>query len=517
MAADGSVRRCACGTRLARDNHDLQCNVCKRKARDLAVRPPTVPPDFWRTDELREAFEACDMGAVVRAFRTHAHHGRTISQELAARWLGVSQTRLSRIENGEGVSDLPRLMRWAHVLGMPRELLWFRMPGRPQTTAEDRQGGTSEGVDVPDFGNPGVITGGTVKGERPPCVPTAAEQDIMPLSRRSLLLHGVAAATLPGVNADEAEHIRRALEDAPRYSDAEVIASFKRQLDTCKTNDGMLGSDRTLPTVLGMLGAIKVCAQDAKPEVRRALFAVGARGAEFAAWLCRDLHDQARATFWHDRAIEWAQLAGDLPMQGYVLLKKAQTAYDDRDAVNVLGFAEAAQSGPWDLPLKVRAEVAQQEARGLAMLGMPMLDVERKLEQSREYLSRASEAADGSDLAAHYGSSSLTLQTASCYIEAGKPLRAAMLYGEILDTAVLSTRDQGYFLARRASALALSGEPDDAASIGLQAAELAAITSSARTRRELSRAVITLRPWASRPAPRALREVLSSQVGPPIT
>lgn len=510
MAADGSARRCACGTRLARDNRGLQCNACKKKARDLAVGPPTVPPEFWRTDDLREAFEASDMGAVIRAYRTHAHHGRAISQELAARWLGISQTRLSRIENGEGVSDLPRLMRWAHVLGMPRDLLWFRMPGLLPTAVQNRQARTSEGVDAPVFGNPGGIPGGTVVGEHPSGALTAAEQDTMPLSRRSLLVHGVAAATLPGLNTDETEHISRALENARRYSDAEIVASFKRQLDTCKANDGMLGSNRTLPAVLGMLGAIKVCAQDAKPDIRRALFAVGARGAEFAGWLCRDLHDQTRATFWHDRATEWAQLSGDLPMQGYVLLKKAQTAYDDRDAVNVLGFAEAAQSGPWRLPPKVRAEVAQQEARGLAMLGIPMLDVERKLEQSREYLSNTSKTNDDSDLATHYSNSSLTLQTASCYIEAGKPLRAAMLYGEILNTGVLSTRDQGYFLARRASALALSGEPDDAASIGLQAADLAAATSSARTRRELGRTIVTLQPWASRPAPRALREALTT-------
>ena len=507
MAADRSVRRCACGTRLARDNRGRQCNACQKKARDLVVSPPVVPPDFWRTAEMSEAFEACDMSAVIRAYRTHAHHGRVISQEVAARWLGISQTRLSRIEGDEGVSDLPRLMRWAHVLGMPRDLLWFRMPGTP-TATQDRQARTPDGVAAPTVGNPGSIPGGTVEGERPSGALTAAEQDTMPLSRRSLLFHGVATATLPGLNADEAAHIAKALEDARRYSDAEIVSSFTRQLDACKADDGVLGSNRTLPTVLGTLGAIKVCAQDAKPDVRRALFAVGARGAEFAGWLFRDLHDQTTATFWHDRATEWAQLAGDLPMQGYVLLKKAQMSYDDRDAVNVHGFAEAAQLGPWNLPPKVRAEVAQQEARGMAMLGLPMLDVERKLEQSREYLSRAADAADDSGLATHYSNSSLTLQTASCYIEAGKPLRAAMLYGEILNTGVLSTRDQGYFLARRASALALSGEPDDAASIGLQAAELATATSSARTRRELGRTLATLQPWASRPEPRALREAL---------
>ncbi len=140
-----------------------------------------------------------------------------------------------------------------------------------------------------------------------------------------------------------------------------------------------------------------------------------------------------------------------------------------------------------------------------------MIEVEQKLELSREYLSRAAGLTEDSDLATHYSSSSLTLQTASCYIEAGKPLRAAMLYGEILSAGVLSTRDQGYFLARRASALALSGEPDDAATVGLQAADLAAATNSARTRREIGRTVATLQPWASRAsatsAPRSARHL----------
>src|SRR5690349_17250212 len=108
------------------------------------------------------------------------------------------------------------------------------MPGRPQTTAEDRQVRTPEGVDASDLGNPGGISGGTVKGERPSGASTAAEQDTMPLSRRSLLFQGAAAAILPGLNPDEAEHIGKALENARRYSDSEIVASFKRQLDSCK-------------------------------------------------------------------------------------------------------------------------------------------------------------------------------------------------------------------------------------------------------------------------------------------
>jgi hypothetical protein len=331
----------------------------------------------------------------------------------------------------------------------------------------------------------------------------------MPISRRSLLTHGVAAAALPALGLDEAEHVAKALANSRRYLDGTVIEYFHGQLETAKADDGQLGPKKALPMVLGILGAIEQSARDARPDVRRELLAVGARGAEFAGWLYRDVHDQATATYWQDRAMEWAQEAGDFPMQGYVLLKKAQMAYDNRDAVRVLTLAQAAQDGPWRLPPQVRAEVAQQEARGLAMLGEPMAAVEAKLEEARRHFARFTND-DGSRLGTHYSGSSLTLQTASCYIEAGKPQRAAALYDDVLQTSTLSQRDQGYFLARRASALALSGEPDDAAVVGLRSIHLAEITSSARTTRELGRTVSTLRPWSSRPKPCELREALAT-------
>ena len=43
--------------------------------------------------------------------------------------------------------------------------------------------------------------------------------------------------------------------------------------------------------------------------------------------------------------MEWAQEANDIAMQGYVLLRKSQMAYDNRDAHRVVTFAEAALPG----------------------------------------------------------------------------------------------------------------------------------------------------------------------------
>jgi hypothetical protein len=75
--------------------------------------------------------------------------------------------------------------------------------------------------------------------------------------------------------------------------------------------------------------------------------------------------------FWYDRAMEWAQAANDTAMQGFVLLRKSQMAFEERDVHLVVTLAEAACLGPWTLPPAIRAEATQQRALGLAMSGEP--------------------------------------------------------------------------------------------------------------------------------------------------
>jgi transcriptional regulator with XRE-family HTH domain len=331
------------------------------------------------------------------------------------------------------------------------------------------------------------------------------------VNRRALLARGIAVAALSKLGLGELQRVASAMEYPRRYLDRPVIDYFSRQLVMCKADDGSLGASAVLPVVLGILGAIEANAREVTPDVRRSLLVVGADAAEFAAWLYRDSRDPVTASFWHDRAIEWAQEAGDMPMQGYVLLKKSQMAYEERDGLRVLTLAQAAQYGPWQLPSRVRAEVTQQEARGLAMLGEPFSVVEQKLDDAR----RLAGAADTGDerhahLGTYYNEGAHMLRAASCYVEAGKPAKAAVLFADVLRTGNLSRRDEGYFRARHASALALSGEPDDAAHEGLAAMQLVAEMGSSRTKRELARVVETLTPWGNRPGPRALREAVVS-------
>jgi tetratricopeptide (TPR) repeat protein len=156
-------------------------------------------------------------------------------------------------------------------------------------------------------------------------------------------------------------------------------------------------------------------------------------------------------------------------------------------------LAQAAQEGPWALSPLMRAEVAQQEARGLAMTGESRDLVARKLDEAWQLYSEAG-AADPDQLGWHYSENLLLLQTAICHCEAGEPLRAIEIYNSLLGNDHFTYRDQGYFRSLMAGALAVAGEVDQATQSGVAALEVAQQISSRRTLRELKRVVVLLEP-----------------------
>jgi transcriptional regulator with XRE-family HTH domain len=496
-------RRCdRCKTIMAKDNQDRLCASCRAKANDDLVRPPALSRSFWLDAHMTAALDSWHMGKVLMAYRTHPQHGRTLSQETVAGWLNMTQAQLSRIENGRAPEELSKLMYWADTLGIPSDVLWFKLPS-------DRQPKQHEKTALP--GGTQQLHPMNRSGVAPTSRRAIGEQAMTDIQRRTLLSSGLAALSLPALGMDDLRHIVAALDNARRYLDHEVVDYFERQIAACATDDGARGPRETLPVVLGIIGAIESHAHDVRPDVRRHLMAVGARSAEFAGWLYRDSATPKLADYWRDRAIEWAQEASDLSMQGYILLKKSQAAWDTRDANRMLALAQAVQEGPWNLPPKVRAEAAQQEARGHAMLGADLVLVERKLDEARTLLtSTVSDEPAGSNLSAHYDQALLSMQTAICYAEAGKPQRAVELYSQDLSARAFSRRDYGYFLSLMANAVAASGEPDDAAQLGIDALDVAAKTDSRRTVHELRRLTSRLEPWSRRAAVRELQEALAA-------
>ncbi len=452
MASTHPVRYCdRCGTRLARDNRGRRCAGCSHSARDALLKPPNAPREFWDTRQMRDALATWHMGRVIFAYRTHPWHPRPLSQETVGNWLALTQAQLSRIENGRAPEELTKLVCWARTLRIPGELLWFKLP--------------DEADDVT-----------ALPGQAPPAVTLPVllhgRSVLLPIDMQAARANGLTslldelacgsvAHALPTSDLDELEHVAAALDDARRYLDGSVVGYFRQQLTRSKADDGNLGPARALPLVLGILGG--------------------------------------------------AQEAGDTAMQGYVLLKKSQMAYDLREAHRVVTFAEAAQHGRWQFPRKVRAEVTQQQAFGLAMTGESLSKVEQKMDQARTLLTGSSPDDDppGPD-GAYFTVETLLLRQATCYTEAGKPAKAAVLFADVIASGTLSRRDAGFFRARRAAALALSGEPDEAATVGLDAILVAKETSSERTIRVLADVAGTLTPWRTRPGPRALIHALAA-------
>ncbi|MDQ1250656.1 MAG: hypothetical protein QG597_5035 [Actinomycetota bacterium] len=313
---------------------------------------------------------------------------------------------------------------------------------------------------------------------------------------------------LPHMSVDQLRHVSQLVDDARSQHESDLVPYFAACIEDCQTQDGSLGPIRALPSTLSVIAALDVTARQVSLLIRRRLLSLAARSAEFTGWLYRDAGALDQATYWYDRATEWAQEAHNPAMQGYVLLRKSQLAYDHHDSIRVLTLAEAAEYGPWHLPACVQAEVAQQQALGLGMRGSPRDDVERQLDRAWSLLGQAESANDDQLLGAVLAEGTLRLRSAVCYTEAGQTERAADLFGQVLAGDTLSRRDAGYFTARRAAAFALGGDPDTAATLALQSVDVATNANSQRTLRVVDDVVTTLQPWSDRPAVRTLREAV---------
>jgi tetratricopeptide (TPR) repeat protein len=455
---------------------------------------------------MRRALATRHMGKIARAFRTHAY-GRPISQSVAASWFFLTQAQLSRIESGPPIQNMDRLVQWAHILRIPADLLWFPLPAPREPTRAGRcadddfaaPGGSGCPTSAPSPSEPPGPSGAPDPACHFPCDDDEWRQ-LAELSRATFFERGVGAVTLPAIGLDELQHIAIALTDARRYADNTVVGYFRRQLDECAANDRRRGPRRSIPMIIGLIAAVEQLAREANADIRRELLRVGSRAAELAGWFYRDIVMPELANYWRDRAVEWAQAANDFAMQGYVLLKKAQAAWDDRDGLRMLTMARAAQDGPWRLPPHILAEAAQQEARALAMAGHPLDLVEHRLDRARALLGRHDPTRLDPEawLSTHYDQAVFNLQLAICYYTAGQSGRALELYDAWLTPATFSARDYGYFLALKGLAYAMAEEPDEAAAAGLRALALAHETNSARTHQEVLRLAGRLRLWRDR-------------------
>ena len=456
--------------------------LCGRSARELGFAPSKPQADD--SGEISSRVNARLREAIWESGTELTDFARKIGVDpkTAERWI----TR--------GMTPQP-FRRWkaSLILGIDESELWPDAPSRQEL--EDDRGRIQEPATQVELAS------------RSETAFSPEDSSLVEQLRRTFLASGLAALTLPALGLDELNHIAAAvvMRSDTQTAISSITSGGSLTVALSMTVGAALGSHCLL---CGLIAAIEKIATDAKPATRRDLLRIGAYASEFAGWLYRDVCSPELANYWRDRATEWAQVSGDATMQGYVLLKKSQAVWDERDAFRMLTLAEAAQEGPWRLPARVRAEAAQQQARGHAMLNGNLALVESKLGEARSLLAQDRAISDTrtTEVAAHYDEALFGLQVAICYCEAKQPVQSLELYERWLSPETFSRRDYAYFLALKGEAHAAAEEPDNAALAGLTAFSLARETESVRTVREIIRLAVQLEKWPGKDSVHELRK-----------
>ncbi|MGH8903721.1 MAG: helix-turn-helix domain-containing protein [Egibacteraceae bacterium] len=290
--------------------------------------------------------------------------------------------------------------------------------------------------------------------------------------------------------------------------DAEIVSYLQRVLDEHGTADNLRGGRHLIEVVAAQMRFVDHLRRDARGEVRNELLTVAARYGEFAGWLHHDAGDARTATYWTDRAMEWAQEAGSHVCVSSILTEKANQAKGQRDADRAIGLARAAQRTIGPLPPRSRAVAMQQEAQGHGLAGDEVA-CHSLFDGALELLAIAERDQDPGPgrwcTEAH-----VEIQRATCWLRLERSQQAVDLFESRL--AALPARyhrDRGKYLARQAIAHAANRDPDQAVAVGHKALEIGRETGSARIFVALRRLDASLADWSDRPAVAQLHEALT--------
>jgi transcriptional regulator with XRE-family HTH domain len=424
MAHSGGRFCAGCGGRLARDNTASLCSPCGQTHRHEQNEAPRFNAEFWHTDEMHDALASKDMGVLVRTYRRHPAHGRKpLPQADTARWLGITQGQLSRIEAGRNrVRDLDKLIHYARRLRIPVELLWYDV-----------------GEDEPHSPR---MAAGVIKLPGGPAVPAATART-EPALAESLLI----------------------------------------TLQQHSTTDNLIGPRSVLPIAAQQMTFIDGLLAGTRGRTHTHLLYVSARFAEFIGWLHQDAGDLRAAMQWSNTALDRAQEAADPHLVSYIRMRKSNIASDARKPDLTIAFARAALHAPGSLTPRLKAVALRQEAHGHALAGNAEACA-RALDHAFQHAANASD--DEADIARYCTPGYIEMEAAHCWIELGKPAKAlTTLQQGLADWHSDFRRDLGLCLARLAVAHAGIHQPDEALTVAQHSLVIAGETRSHRTVRQL--------------------------------
>jgi len=366
-------------------------------------------------------------------YRFHQFHRQPLPQSVVAGWLYVSQATLSRIERGTRHLTIDEIDSFTRALGMPVALRW---------TAHHE-----------------------------------AEEDVDPLSRRSLLGAGAGAAF--GLSATTAPA-------AAREINPELVSHWTRLRSVLARHDAMFGPHEVLDTVRHELALIAEHRQVARGKLRIQLLRVESRWSEFASWLSNDAGEWRLRDAWADRALRLAREAEYADMVAWVLLWRSRWATERHDARQAITFAQAA-AGTAGMSDRIRALCALKEAHGHA-LANDVAACGRSLVAAYGLLDHDTDDAQHGRVGRRNVTHPYVLaDEARCWLWL-QPRKAIVMFEDAWRLFPHDcTSHRGVHQARLALACAAAGEPDRAAAEGIEALEIAQVTKSYLNVRELKR------------------------------
>lgn len=468
MTAGSGVRRCRCGTRLARDNPSPLCGACTRSNRTRSARPPAVPPGFWDEPAVRATLASRDMGAVMRAYRTHPYHARDIPQQVAAVWVGITQARLSRIENGQPVNNMTKLVHWATVLGIPPDLLWFAMPTHASPQFNDRPARHQ-----------------TPENQEAACTRLPATDGLDDVNRRELLrLVSVAGATMALTSAPDLDWDRltgtAGRPDAATLDEYAALNNHLWQVFALSRSKAAV-----FPLVRQHFEVLTTgLHHPVDPAAHARLCALTADLLQLAGEILFDGNAYTEAAHCYTLAASAAKEAGAYDLWACTMTRHAFIdvyEHDGRSALSMLDLA-ARLAHRGDRQLSTRQWVAVVQAQALARVGE--LDACQRALDAAETVHELTGPVhthgwlrfDGSRLAEERG---------ACFAELGRPHLAQTALTEALHQPI-STRRRGAVLADLAVTGAQQRDVDQAVAYGAEAVELARQTGSGYIGRKLA-------------------------------
>lgn len=455
-----------CGGLLARDNTSGRCAPCQAAERDRLTSPPTLPPSFWDHEPLLRALRKRHFGLVIRAYRGHPYHGRrALPQHVVARWLGITQAQLSRVEGGPPMVHLDRLTHWAQLLTIPAEHLWFKLPDTPGEPVEHAAPAPPADAVVP------VDDPGATEGSDPDC-----EGDTM--KRRSLVI----AAGLASLGVAEPFGPMLAAADSPPRLGDDHVRSVQSVIDGFERADAAMGGNELCTFAMTLHQRVsrweRDCAYDHR--VGHALQSVLGELECWIGWFALDAERRPESRRYLHEAILRARLQDDPRLEVRAMATMALLVRPSHPQES-LHCAEAARriSTGWATPrimtlLNLRAALANAALGDVSGFHREMAKALNTFdsgshEDDPEYIKFVTRVEVGTT-------------EAQAYVELGQAGKAAKAYGALVASPDPTyRRNQVGCSVLHARAVFLQGDIEESSQLALEVLSAVATLQSKRT------------------------------------